>query len=579
MKMKTVPFKWLHLKYYKIEQKLLMTYPVLILISILVISFFAVHFSKQLHKERSVTYANSIIKQISRNIDTQLSRVDQDSYIFYHNADVNSFYTESTVADEQEYNRLRKRLQEFMVNFLLTHSDIESVYLISPNNQVLSTVDSLRLKELDYYREMSNLGDGKIVWLNVEETKMGNQVIPLVRNINDLSTMETNGVLLINYRTSSINTDHNIGIPGKLIVLDQSGVIITSDQPTEIGLEIEVEKKNQLTKLTGDFFIQENNENTYYVYHQSEFTNWIYLYGILEKELFSGIDRVRNLIIIVALLFSAIAVITARVISYNISKPIYNVIKEMRNIERNELLVNLKADGADELYYLATSFNNMMDRLRSLILKESQLQRMQHELEMKALQAEINPHFLYNTLDAINWTGRIHRIPEICEMTSMLADIMRYSISYQRELVTLEMEFEHIKKYIGILQIRYKDKLSVFFDIPEQLMKASIPKLTLQPIVENAIIHGVEKKVGLGILRIVGHIERQSAVIRIEDNGCGISLEVIDQLLSTHDERSDGGVGIRNVNKRLQLFFGDASGLKIESVIDKGTRVIITLPM
>jgi two-component system sensor histidine kinase YesM len=573
-------FRWLHLKNYKIEHKLLLTYPMLILISILVVSTFAVYFSKQHLKQRSITYAESVLQQISFNIDSQLERIDKDSYLFFYNSDVNAFFNFRDDKEGQAYNLLRQRIREFLINFLLTHPDLESIYLISNHDDVVTTVDSFRLEPLNDIRNQSAVGDGKIVWLNAKMSGMGNRIVPFVRDINDLSTLETNGVLLMYYRVSAINKwleAHDIAVRGTMAVLDRDGWVVTSDDPEEIGSTIGSQIRERMNRSAGDFFVQEKKGNVFYVYYKSEFTNWTYLYRIPEEELFQGINRVRNLVLAVAALFGILSVVLARVIAYNISRPINRVIKEMKNVERNDLLVNLHYDGTDELSFLSASFNRMMDRLREGMRTESELQRMRHELEMRALQAEINPHFLYNTLDAINWIGRMNRIPEICEMTTMLADIMRYSISYRRDLVTVEKEFEHMQKYIGIQQHRYRDRLSVFYEMPEEALQVPIPKLTLQPIVENAIIHGLENKAGMGRLRVVGQRDGQRFLIKIEDNGCGIPEERLRSLLTVDSSRPNS-IGLYNVNKRLKLFFGDGYGLEIESVAGRGTRVIILLP-
>lgn len=168
---------------------------------------------------------------------------------------------------------------------------------------------------------------------------------------------------------------------------------------------------------------------------------------------------------------------------------------------------------------------------------------------------------------------------EICEMTSMIADILRYSIDKRKGLVKLCQEVEHIKKYLGIQQIRFRDNLCVFIDLPESIMVTNIPKLTLQPIVENAILHGLADKLELGKIRITGGVNNYIITIHIEDNGCGMKEETIHQLLHQQEVAIGKSIGLTNVNKRIQLFFGEQFGLDIFSVAGKGTRVTVRLPL
>lgn len=573
--------KWLDLKNYRIEKKLLLTYPFLIIASIVVVSTFAIFFSMELFKEKTITYTQNILKQISNNMDTQLTRIDQDTYIFIQDNNIRSFFVSELKPGSPEYYLLRTKIQDFLTNFLLSHSNIESIYLIHNKGEVISTSNTLDSSNIEQYHQQADIGDGRIVWMKTQISSIGNRVIPAVRRINDLSTLRRNGTLLIHLRESAVSnllSQQGVELKGSVMVFDQDGYIVSSSlkQP---GTRIDRKLLAALSSPAKYFFQKEKEGKVFYNYYKSSFTNWAYLYRIPSKELFTGIGIVRNWVIVVAIFFTVISVVSARVIAYNISQPIIRIIKEMKNIETNDLLVNLKYDGKDELTSLATTFNTMMDRLRQLIRKESDQQRMKHELEMRALQAEINPHFLYNTLEAINWIGRMNRIPKICDMTLMLADIMRYSIGNQKDLVTIENELEHVKKYLGIQQIRYDDKLSIFMEMPKEILEAEIPKLTLQPIVENAIIHGLANKLEIGRIRIIGEKIDQKVIIKIEDNGCGMEEEKIRSLLHQNDASPKKSIGFYNVHKRIKLFFGEAYGIEIVSVANKGTRVLITIPM
>ena len=270
--------------------------------------------------------------------------------------------------------------------------------------------------------------------------------------------------------------NHFLGDEGTIVVIDPQGSIVSSKNADLFGSSIDLNVFQNIKAAEEYFFFEDETDNSFYTFYQSNYTNWTYLYKIPREYLFAGMDIARNWILIVSIFFIIVSILIVKVISQSISKPIQYVISEMENVEKNNLLVNLKYDGKDELHTLTHTFNTMMNRIRNLINKNYEMQKLKHELEMRALQAEINPHFLYNTLEAINWMGRLNKIPEISKMTQMLADTMRYSLDKGSSLVSLTEELEHVKNYLGIQKIRYGNHLSVFIDIPEELMGVSIQK-------------------------------------------------------------------------------------------------------
>ncbi|TVX99391.1 sensor histidine kinase [Paenibacillus cremeus] len=588
MKILERALSWANLKNYKIEHKLVLTYPPLIALSILVVSTFCIMLSIDLFREKSISYSENILKQISFNIDTQLSRIDQDTMIFYQNHDVTDYFASKMDSSSSDYFQFLRKLQEFLTNFLISHQNVESIYLINNEGEVVSTSsDILNYESPKFYNEKALEGDGRMVWLETKTSSMGNNVIPAVRQIVNTTTMKGTGSILVNFKETSISDllqKDYIGKKVTMVVINRTGDVISSQDKNQLGEKINPQMLENIKaqgKDEGYFFQKEGSERVYYNFYQSSFTQWIYLYRIPSTDLFSGYEKVQHWMLVVAAFFIIVGVLCSRYIAYHISKPIIRIIREMRSIETNNLLVNLNYDGKDELTSLASSFNSMMDRLRLVIKKESDLQRMKHELEIRAMQAEINPHFLYNTLEAINWIGRMNNIPKICDMTTMLAEIMRYSISNRQDLVRLEEELAHVKRYLNIQKIRFEDKLSILIDVDEALHHILIPKLTLQPMVENAVVHGLADKDGVGRIRISGRSQEDRAVLMVEDNGCGMPEEKVNALLSNQQDeyRIRQSIGIKNVDSRLRLFFGEPYGLQFKSVVGRGTRVTIHLPM
>ncbi|HIZ65497.1 MAG TPA: sensor histidine kinase, partial [Candidatus Blautia pullicola] len=218
---------------------------------------------------------------------------------------------------------------------------------------------------------------------------------------------------------------------------------------------------------------------------------------------------------------------------------------------------------------------------QTLIYKTKQQQQMLQKTELNSLRMQINPHFIYNTLESIKWIAYMEENEEIVTMVKALGDFMRSSISGS-EFISVEKELDNIQCYLTIQKFRYGDKLSVKISIPEELYQAQIPKLLLQPLIENAMVHGLEQKMGNGVISISGFVQNSDLYIDIIDNGIGFSSEALEKLnaaLNTPNDTSVSfGLGMRNVHQRIQMYYGEIYGLKVTSQYGVETRVQIHIP-
>lgn len=221
----------------------------------------------------------------------------------------------------------------------------------------------------------------------------------------------------------------------------------------------------------------------------------------------------------------------------------------------------------------------MVSRLRELWDNIIEKQRQLRRSELRALQAQINPHFLYNTLDSIKWLAKLNHVPEISTIATQLGKLLRTSISSEEELMTVEESLKNIQSYLEIQKIRYSDKFEVVLDINPDMNPYRIPKLILQPIVENAIQHGLDHKSDKGCLLIKGWMEEGKLFFEVTDNGVGIGEEKLKNIHSGLDLRtSKESIGIHNVNRRIQLYYGEQYGLIVKSQLGIGTTVTLWMP-
>ena len=288
-------------------------------------------------------------------------------------------------------------------------------------------------------------------------------------------------------------------------------------------------------------------------------------------------------------------------ISDSISRPLRNLSEMMNKVGKGNFDVSIQPYTNDEVGVLSEHFNKMVRQVQKLIQEVYQEQYLKQKAELKSLRAQINPHFLYNTLESINWMARTRNVPEIGDMVKALGDLMRASISGD-DFVTLNDEITNITNYLKIQKFRYGDRLGVCIDISPDIGQIIVPKLILQPIVENSIVHGLEEKLEDGHIRISGKLENGDVVIMICDDGVGMEKEKADhlnRLFSEYHEgtRVSGGsakvdirkdigskddmhthIGLINVDRRIKMYYGASYGLSISSVIGEGTSVKAVLP-
>ena len=229
---------------------------------------------------------------------------------------------------------------------------------------------------------------------------------------------------------------------------------------------------------------------------------------------------------------------------------------------------------------LASNFNDMAYNINDLVERVYQETLLKQQAELKSLRMQINPHFLYNTLETINWVSRIKGVSEIGEMAKALGDLMRTTISGS-DFIKISEEIKNIENYLQIQTFRYREKLHTTIQIDPELYQLYIPKLILQPLVENSIVHGIENKFKNGEIEITGVLREQVVIITIKDNGVGMTQSEIDKIFNTEyvpEALNHTKVGIRNVEKRIKLYYGENYGITITSKVNVGTTVIVRFP-
>lgn len=234
----------------------------------------------------------------------------------------------------------------------------------------------------------------------------------------------------------------------------------------------------------------------------------------------------------------------------------------------------------NEIGSLSKSFNAMTQKIHALMEQNIYEQKQKRKSEMKALQAQINPHFLYNTLDSIIWMSEAGENDQVVLMTSALAKLLRQSISNDREQITVAEEIDYVRSYLTIQKMRYKDKLEYTIDVEERILDVRIIKFVLQPLVENAIYHGLKYKETKGNLDIRGYRRGNRVCLVVADDGAGMEESELEHILEKKEKKTkSNGVGVYNVQKRLQLYYGPEYGISYISRKGEGTVATVTIPL
>ena len=341
-------------------------------------------------------------------------------------------------------------------------------------------------------------------------------------------------------------------------------------------------KNNQRLQLNVNVFTDIiKDKMSEYIYY--EIGNMERLRIKLEKEIMQTI----SVTAVIVLLFVLISWKLSKIISQSISDPVRQLCDMTKEVAQGKFDVHGPQNTTEELQILTDNFEHMAQKVEGLIEDVKFEQKNLRKKELQLLQEQINPHFLYNTLDTIMWLAIDHQDDKVVQMVSALSGFFRTSLSHGEDMISIEEELEHVENYLKIQESRYGDVMEYLIEVPENMKKHSIVKMTLQPLVENALYHGLRKQRQKGMIQIYGIEDEDNIFLIVEDNGVGMQPEQVDQINEEmYNEQmykkawtdKSSGFGISNVNRRLKLYYGEEYGLILESEPEIGTKVIVVVP-
>ena len=367
-----------------------------------------------------------------------------------------------------------------------------------------------------------------------------------------------------------------IGQHGYCYLMDEHGNMVYHPQQQLLYAGIKTEEAARLAGLADGTYVE---DTVIYSIQDVPGSNWrVVGVSYIDETVNESVWQMARITLGTAALILAAALLTGWVISHMLSHPLQRLEKAMEQFEQDaDGFTFQPVAGTREVQELSDSFGHMVGRIQQLMTTVREEEIDLRKTELKALQAQINPHFLYNTLDSIAWMCEQGKNGDAVKMVHALARLFRISISRGHELIPIEKELQHAESYLLIQKFRYKNQFTYHFTVDESCLHYLCNKITLQPIIENAITHGLDLLVEPGHIEITVCTEGEDVLFRVSDDGIGMSQEQVAELLQ--NEPSDRtGIGIKNVNDRLRIYFGPQYGLSIESVPDEGTTVTIRMP-
>ena len=577
--------KNLSIKNLSIQSSIFMYFTVTAIIAIALISLIIFQrFTNSLNA--TIIEENSgIVGQLGESVDSYLRNAMKVSDSIYYNVIKNTDISNDDI---------KKGMNLIYVN---NDNMIDDIALIYGKGELIESMPALRLKdninvlEKDFFKksmaesEYINFSMPHIRDLFDRNENSYSWVISLSRAVEVTDEGKATQALLLinlNYRYfEEIFSNVNLGNGGYVYLTNDRGDIIWHPKQNEI-YSGRFNEDNKYAATLKDGITVENlsGKNLTLNVRTIGYTGWK-LVGVTPSAAL-GVDGIkfRFFVLFVADLFLFLLAMINAFISDKISNPIKSLDGSVREIESGNLNVEIVPSGSYEVEHLGKSIKNMLGRIKVLMSDLVAEHNAKRKSEFDTLQSQINPHFLYNTLDIIVWMIENENSDKAVNIVTALAKFFRISLSKGKNIITVKDEVEHVRNYLMIQNMRFKNRFEYSIDVDEEVLSYSSLKLMLQPLVENAIYHGMEFMDGDGEIDVKVFKEDDSLYFTITDNGLGMSEDMVETLLSKDfvPSKKGSGIGVKNVNERIKLYFGSEYGLKVESEPDEGTKITIHLP-
>ena len=570
-----------------LQSRLLVSMALLIAVPLLVMTIVGNVVYARGMDEQATAFSVEMLAEVHSNIESYVHTVDQVIEYLARDEDILRFLRlkDSYAPDRVEAETMARRQ---MWRFEEIHPSLIGGMLIAGENELYVSNELYRatrypLTRDAWYQSAVDANGERILIshpmgrnLRSYRSMALSDVVSVVRAVKDPENGALIGVICVDMLTGEIEarvSDIKLGKTGYVFVQDQAGEIVYAPV-NETVYRVRAEDEQSIQTIHG--------ERYQILKAHSDVTGWDTVGVFRIGEEIGAVRELRRYTLLLALASIVLAIFVSMSFSISFTRPIKQLARLMGDAETGDLEVRFEDRNAPtEISALGQSFNSMIGKMRELLALVVKQQREKRHAEIRTLQAQIKPHFLYNTLDTIRWMAQERDAPEIGEMVGALTRLFRISLSRGREIIPLAEEATHVESYLYIQKVRYEDKLEYSIDIPESLHDMMVIKLILQPLVENAIYHGIKQKRGTGHIWVVARRREDMLVFTVKDDGAGMSPETCERLnreLSDDDALPESGYGIFNVNNRIRLSYGNGYGLHYDINELGGITVTLTCP-
>lgn len=549
------------------------------------------------YEEENLVNMEAYLNSYLEEVDSIAKNVNYNYYL--------QDYLETVIKEEDDYvdSGIGKNMRSYEMSSqafsdtLLSRADISSIMIFGKKKMLLNrsmyTYQKVALdySKLDWYaKAVAKPQDAIITGPNRHSFfDTDDEVISLSREVQSYENGTFRGVILINLNMNKITEICNSFQEKQenfiCIINDKGELVYEQQNGRERFAFDEKENRQELNTALGKtkescFRLNYRGEKYLITRTDMKTTGWTLVSMVPYKSVMAETMAISGVMILAVAITLIVTLLLLNRILTGVVKPLKKLEKYMVQVNPDNMDQRMEILTDDEIGHLSMKFNQMMDRIRNLKEQVIEEQEDKRKYELQALQAQINPHFLYNTLDSIIWMAETND-SNIVAMTEAQAKLFRISLNKGNEEISLERELEHVKNYLIIQSMRYADKFTYEISAEPGVERCRTIKLILQPIVENCIYHGIKKKRGTGKITIRAYRREQNLIIEVSDDGCGMPEEICRKILSDEIESeniSGSGIGVKNVNERIQLRFGKKYGLSYSSEEGVGTTVTYVLP-
>ncbi|QYR19669.1 sensor histidine kinase [Paenibacillus sp. sptzw28] len=554
---------------------------VMLTVGVLIVAVQQIAF--EIYDEEIYQQSAKALNLTSFSIETELKKMEQLSFRLATDGLIQSYLT-AIKHGGSKYDQfvLAAKIRERMVYLGGLDKYVLSLHMFDyRNDEYVTGVKQITTssERAAVIGKETALRQGGNTWIHPDKSDGALSAARQIRSYDQLN-LEALGMVAVRIDMSKLFADFAQGLrsdSAQFVIIDGEDAVYPEQPPVPVA-----ELNSYMKSRQGYSFVSRGGKRYFLAYVPSGYTSWTYINVIPYDGIFEKIVNVKTTVFIIYSVLFLLAVLISIRFSKGITDPIERLNAKMKRVRTGNFEDFEEPDDAsitmDEAGQLHRNFRMMVRRINDLIQENYVKQLAIKESDFKALQAQINPHFLYNTLETINWSAKMSRQPQISSMVESLGFLLRSSINLKEPLIPLRHELEIVGNYITIQQYRFEERLDFQLDVPENLLDCPVPKLSLQPLVENAVNYGLEQMIDTCTIRIYASEHDGSMTITVGDNGPGMDENFLQLLRSGKVKPQGSGVGLRNIDERIKLLFGEDFGLTVDSGKDRGTRVSLSLP-